>query len=508
VLIGESGEAALYLARLPDSVYSTAAFEAWRRAGVGDRAAALALGEAELRRSDAPRFDRALYPERLVLAGNALPVSYRFDPPAADDGATVLVPEPLVPHLTAGETAWGIPGWRTEKVTGLIRALPKAIRRLLVPAPDTAQRAVALLAQSAGSFWDALAEVLGRLAGTPVDAAQLATLRRPGYLDLNLRVVDAADRVLAEGRDVVALRRALAGHAALAPVPASDPWSREDVRDWDFGVLPEAVSVTRQGVRLELYPALVDLGDRAAIALLGSAKDAEEASGQGAFRLVALALERELRALRAELTANRELVLLGQVAGPIPALVRDIAERALARAYLARGQVRPRDRQSFLAALERGRGGLDAAVARLLALVRTILGQYRRVAAQLRELRSGLEPELADDVAAELERLVHPGFVAATPDPWLEELPRYLRSVARRLDKLRGMTPRTERAQREMLELWGKFAALAREPADGARLRELRFLIEEYRVSLFAQELKTRVPVSRPRLERAFAAAR
>jgi ATP-dependent helicase HrpA len=509
VLIGESEEAALYLARLPDSVYSTAAFETWRRAGSGDAATALALSESELRRADAPAFDRALYPERLVLAGNALPVSYRFDPAAADDGATVLIPEPLVPHLTPGETAWGIPGWRSAKITELIRALPKPIRRLLVPAPDTGSRAASLLAQSpGGSFWEALAEVLGRLAGTPIAAAQLAALPRPAYLDLNLRVVDAADRILAEGRDAVALRRSLTGRAARPPAVPSDPWSRENVADWDFGALPESVSVTRQGVRLELYPALVDRGNRVAIVLLGSARDAEQASGQGVFRLVALALERELRALRAELTADRELVLLGGPAGPIPSLVRDIGERALRRAYLAPGEARPRERESFLASIQRGRAGLDSALARLLAVIRTTLDEYRRVAARLRELGPGLEPELASDVAAELARLVHPGFVASTPDPWLDELPRYLRSVARRLEKLRGMTPRTERAQREMVELWGQYAALAQDPADSARVQELRFLIEEYRVSLFAQELKTRIPVSRPRIERAFAALR
>jgi ATP-dependent helicase HrpA len=271
-------------------------------------------------------------------------------------------------------------------------------------------------------------------------------------------------------------------------------------------VLPEKVSVTRQGVRLELYPALIERGEKVAIALLGSAKDAEEASGQGAFRLVALALERELRAVRAELTANRELVLLGQAAGP-KSLVRDIAERALRRVWIARDEARPRDRQSFLTAVARGRAGLHAAAERVVTSVRAALNEHRSVAARLRELGPVLEPELAADVAAELARLVHPGFVAATPDPWLDELPRYLRSVARRLEKLRGMTPRTERAQREMVELWGKYQALAPD-ADGARVQELRFLIEEYRVSLFAQELKTRVPVSRPRLERAFSAAR
>ena len=507
VLITEEEEAKYYLARLPQSVYSTAAFEAWRRSGDGDLAATLALSEAELRRPDAPHFDHALYPKRLMLADNALPVSYRFEPNAADDGATVLVPEPLLPHIAPGEAAWGIPGWRIAKITELIRALPKSMRRLLVPAPDSAQHAAAVMTQTPGSsFWEALAQVLSRLAGSPIEAAALAALPRSPYTELNLRVVDAADRILAEGRDVMALRHEAAARRPRASQPASDPWSREDVRDWDFAVLPESVSVTRQGVQLELYPALVDRGDRVAIVLLGSAKDAEAASSQGAFRLVALALERELRGLRAELSADRELVLLGQPAGPIPSLVRDITERALSRVYLPRSHARPKDRTSFLACVERGRAGLDASVARLRTLVLDILDKYRRMAAQLREYGPSLEPELGSDVAAEIARLVHPGFLAATPDPWLDELPRYLKSVARRLEKLRGMTPRTERAQREMVELWTKFAQLARDPADPARVQELRFLIEEYRVSLFAQELKTRVPVSRPRLERAFAA--
>jgi ATP-dependent helicase HrpA len=510
VRVDEIGEAAFFLARLPAAIHSLAAFERWRREAERGRPGLLMMSDADLRRPDAPTLDRNAFPTELRLAGNTLPVSYRFEPGAPDDGATVLVPEPLLPTLRAGEVDWGIPGWLEEKLTALIRGLPKPMRRNLVPAPDTARRCrLELESARTEPFLTAVAASLTRIGGEPVPTAALATVPLDEHLRLNLRIVDAADRTLAAGRDLAELRRGARRHAAARPADtAIDPWSRTGLKAFDFDSLPETVRVTRQGVTLDLHPALFDRGDSASLELVADAEAAARATRGGLVRLAARTLAPQLRHLEQLLAMDRELVLLHQAVGPAREFVRQIVERALERELLPPGSALPRSGAAFAAALERARPGLVAAGERLAATLRGVLAERRTVAATLATLPAGLDAELQRDVQAQLAELVYPGFVAATPDPWLDGLGRYLKAIGRRAGKLRGARSPVQwelyaaRRRRAALER----AAAAEGRAAGTRAA-LRWLVEEYGVQLFAQELRTAVPVSAKRLAAAFDAA-
>jgi ATP-dependent helicase HrpA len=511
VLIDEGDEAAFYVARLPEAVHSVAAFERWRRETPGAEGA-LTMTDGDLRRPGAPVVDRSTYPDRLPLAGNRLPVEYRFEPGTPDDGATVTVPEPLLPKLTSGELDWGVPGWLDEKLTELIRGLPKVVRRHLVPAPDVAARCARELADMRTQpFLAAVSACLTRIAGQPIAADALAAVDLSPHLKLNLRVLDAGGRVVAEGRDLRELQRGVRSAPAVRSTPG-EQWDRPEVRSWDVGLLPDTVRVSRQGVDLDLHPALVDRGTHAALTLFADAGHAEAEMRRGVLRLLALSLEPQLRQAQKLLASDRDLMLLHQPVGSAKDFARDVAERALERACLPPGAPVPRAPDAFDAARERGRPELIAGAERLGTRLREALAEHHRVAAEVRALPSGLDGELVDDVRAELRRLVHDGFVRDTPDPWLDHLARLLKSVGRRAAKLRGMRGVVADAQWDLHAAWKRYAALRARAEAAHRMQapdvvQLRWLLDEYRVQLFAQDLKTSVPVSAKRIAQAFDAA-
>ena len=514
VLVDEDTEVAFSLARLADTVHSLVAFERWRREAEREAPRLLYMARPDLRRPDAPPLDRKRYPLTLPLAGNELPIEYRFEPGHAADGATVRVPAPLLPKLGLDEVDWGIPAWREEKLTALIRGLPKPQRRSLVPAPDVARNCLAELAgKEAGPFFGAVAAVLTRIGGQPLTAELLASVPIPDHLRLNVRVLDAAGKALAEGRDLAPVKRSARGleaRAAAGAAPA-DPWSRALVRSFDFDAIPESVELNRQGVKLELFPAVRDELTHVALVLLAERKEADALTRRGVVRLLVLALATTVRHAEKLIGESKDLPLLHQSIGPVRDFVRELAERAAERACLPEGATVPRERAAFEAALERGRPNVVATAERLAAALTMALSEYQRVRRELEALPEGLDAELRTDVRGALAELFYPGFVRATPDPWLEGLARLTRSIGRRAAKLRGMQGATAVAQHDYCLARHRYAALiARLPRGEeapAELASLRWLLAEFGVQLFAQELGTAVPVSAKRVAASFALA-
>jgi ATP-dependent helicase HrpA len=516
VVVDEPDEAALYVARLPPSVHSVAAFERWRREPGARDGDALLLTDAQLRQPGTAPLDRSAYPLDVVLAGNRLPVTYHFDPLAADDGATVTVPEALVARLSDGELGWGVPAWLSDKVTAIIRGLPKPMRRLLVPAPDAANKAVQSLDRTRAEAFDvAVAAALTRLAGETIPVEAVAAVALEPYLRLNLRVMDSAGRVVAEGRELAAIRRETRRYSAQqGPIGAvtarpsaaasAGPWERDDLRSFDFGVIPAAVEVVRQGVRLDLHPTLIDGGTHVASTLVADPVAAERGLWGGIVRLWVLALAGPVRHAEKLVLADRDLMLLHQGVGAAKGLARDIAERAVRRECAPEGTPVPRTVADFNAALERGRPSVVTSAERLAGWVKQWLSDYRAARAELARLPDGCDGAIVDDLRAQLEALVYEGFVRDIPEPWLEGWGRYLKALRRRLTKLPGMRGAVADAQFEYLEARRRYARAAARAAtvgaDAALLGDWRWLLEEYAVQLFAQDLRTRVPISAKRL--------
>ncbi|HLK70763.1 MAG TPA: DUF3418 domain-containing protein, partial [Steroidobacteraceae bacterium] len=299
---------------------------------------------------------------------------------------------------------------------------------------------------------------------------------------------------------------------ALDPQTAH-PVQREGISAWDFDTLPEQVTSDRQDTHLELYPALEDRADCVALVLYPDAERARSLTRAGVLRLLSLALGSNVRSLVREIGRERELLLLHHAVGETRRLPLEIVERALQRISLPADMPTPRSRAEFDRMREHAAQGLPDAARGLAAQVQATLAQNLVVMRALDALPVSLDATLVEDVRRARARLIHPGFVAQTPDPWLDALPRYLRALERRVAKLPGAQAAAARAQQEMHQRWQRYEALdaltrSLTVATPPALLELRWLLEEYAVSLFAQELKTAVTVSAKRLDEAQAAAR
>jgi ATP-dependent helicase HrpA len=323
---------------------------------------------------------------------------------------------------------------------------------------------------------------------------------------MRIRVIDADGKVLDTGRDLATVRQHLQGRAreSFAALPTPE-FERDDVKDWDFGELPDTVEFTRNQIRLKGYPALmVQANGSVALRLVDSPERAEQTLRAGLRRLIMLRLRDKIRYLKRNLPDFQTMSLYFVRVGNQEALREDLLTAILDQAFLDETLL-PRDRAAFAACLERGKARLLEVANEICGLVGQALATYHEV----RKLLNGDIPfswqEVAEDIWEQLDWLVYPGFVTHTPDPWLQHLPRYLKAIQVRLHKLK-QTPDKDRQRRgEIGWLWEKYKRQHRhnvaQDIHDPQLEQFRWMLEELRVSLFAQELKTAFPVSLKRLE-------
>ncbi|MBM2853494.1 MAG: ATP-dependent helicase HrpA [Steroidobacteraceae bacterium] len=499
-LFDEDRAAAFLLERIPERVHDLKSFERWRRTAEESDPRRLLHSVEDVIAAGAAQPD-AQFPDILEVGGRKLTLSYHFDPDAANDGATAEVPLAILGLLDAARLAWGVPGWRQELLATMIRGLPKALRRSLVPVPATAA-ACLVEVDTTSPMHDELARCLSRRAGIAIPAEALRGIELPGYLRVNLRVVGPDGRELAQGRDPALLRTQLQGVSAAALKHSTREFARSGIRDWDFGRLAKSLEVDRDGLHLMVYPALSDQGESVRLTAFDDERAAEAQHQQGVRRLLAIALAESLKHVKRALAVDRELALLQQPLGPLAILAADICDRAVERACLTAGDALPRDRAAFESALERGRPDVYDIAIRIAAGAKSVLRAAREVHGALQSLPRGSHTAIAADCAHELKRLAGERFVATTPDPWLGELPRLIAGLGARVAKLKAGTNLA--AQRELRDWRERVERLG----DHGLASELTWLLAEYCVSLFAQQLGTSVPVSAKRLEQRLAAAR
>jgi ATP-dependent helicase HrpA len=431
-----------------------------------------------------------------------------------DDGVTLVVPELLVDLLDAERLAWLVPGMRLEKLIEVLRALPKSLRKPFVPVPDSARALLADIPAAVDAplpaFNEWLAQTVTQRAGEPVTPADIATLPLPAHLRMNIRVVDANDSVVAEGRDLLQIRRSLRmaetgaasqGSAANAASSKSEAATTEH-REWDFGDLPESVDVERNHLRFRIYPAVRVRGTGVGIYEARSPFEADAISRRGITRLALLALPQQAKFVSQRLSNDRELMLLGAGLSLTQPLPQALTWRAALECFLPDDTPLPRSREAFDALLESRRGDLADVADKLAASVREILKEWRQVRVSLDNVRR-LTPAAAATIDAELSTLLPPDFIESTPREWLAHFPRYLKAVRRRLERLPSDTKRDAELAARIRPFANALRTMTAEaPLSRPRpeLQQLRWMIEEFRVSLFAQEMRTVLRVSERRL--------
>jgi ATP-dependent helicase HrpA len=526
VLVDEHTIYEFYDARVPADVYNTAGFERWRRKAEAENPKVLFLTREYLMQHAAAEISEALFPDTLRAADTAFKLRYRFEPGHAMDGVTATVPLQLLNKLDESSFEWLVPGFTREKTTWAIKALPKNIRRQLFPLPeqvsafldsvgvgeDTQIRNGDESRLTAGgarlTFSDALRKFVQRRIGEPIPEDVWRGKEPPAHLRMNFRVVDEAGRELAVGRDLLALKEQLGQAAQLTFGQAQTGIERSGIRTWDFGDLPEEIAFTRGGRKLTGYPALVDEGDSVAIRLFDLKDVANEAMRGGVRRLLRMSLKDPMRQLEKGSAEFLRPALQLRNAANADDLKEDLINTIADRAFIGDDPL-PRTQKAFDAQRARARARLPAVSQAAVRLFTAIAEEYQQIVERLSSIKGPLSRPAAD-IRAQLSRLVYKGFFSATPWERLHDLPRYLRAMQVRLDKY-GSNPERDAKHTESIaaltkRLDERVEAFRRAGVRDARLEEFRWHLEELRVSLFAQELRTPYPVSYKRLEKIWSA--
>ena len=483
-----------YDRRIPEDVYDGPRLQKWLRGLGPQESQTLWMSRSDLV-DEAAEAAQSHYPDSIEVADQPLPLEYRFEPGADDDGVTVTVPVELLGQVRAQDLGWGVPGLLEQRIVALIRTLPKELRRPLVPAPETAKKAVGLIEFGRGDFLAAVAQALSRVSAQAIPPSAFQEDKLPQELRMNVRVVDSSGQTLAAGRDVDHLRQDLGQQAAETIASLADPrWSREGIKTWDFDQLPERVEVRRRGLSVTAFPMLVESEEGISLALSDTPERASRETRGALRRLFLLAAGRDLKT-QAQWLPNRQTMELR--ARTLEGFrFADAASELIADRATASDPSIPRTKAEFDRYVAAARQRIGLAVQDATGLLGPLLEAYHQARLALEHNRSPRWQYALDDVAAQLARLLPHRFLALTPWDWLVHFPRYLRAIPIRLDALRsGGLARDREQTEELQQRWQAYCERAalheRFAIDDLELARYRWMLEEYRVSLFAQRLGT-----------------
>ncbi|WP_404440345.1 ATP-dependent RNA helicase HrpA [Stutzerimonas chloritidismutans] len=504
---------AYYDARVPQDIYQTASFESWYKRESAKEPQLLVMRDEDVLARDASEVTSAQYPDHLRIGELQLPLEYHFEPNHPRDGVTLRVPAPLLPQLRSERLDWLVPGLIEAKAVALVRNLPKAIRKNFVPVPDFVKAALSKITFADGALPDALGRELLRMTGARVsdDAWAEAAVGLESHLKMNIEVVDARGKFLGEGRDLAELTARFneASQAALAP--PQQKAEQKPVEAKGFAQVAEKAQAKMAGLSMTVYPALVEEGGVVKEGRFPTQAEADYQHRRALQRLLLQQLAEPAKYLRNKLPGLTELALLYRDMGKIDALVEDILLASLDSCILADEAQLPRDGAALASLAERKRGDWASHAERLARLTLDILKLWHGLQKRFKGKIDLAQAVALNDIKAQLGNLVYPGFVRETPGEWLKEYPRYLKAIEQRFDKIGAQLQRDRVWSGELAGYWEQYQArLKKHQQEGKRDPELtlyRWMLEEYRVSLWAQQLGTKMAVSDKRLNKQWSQA-
>ncbi len=524
VLISDRALFDFYAHRVPAQVCDIVSFEGWVRqlddADIDD----LSLDEEAILGEKLNHQVKDRYPDNLEIGGHRFNLRYRFAPGELDDGITAIVPSGFLGELDEGDFDRLVPGYLEEKVQALLRGLPKSLRREIVPLSEFCARFVEEDDQPRGALTKALAAQARRMHGVDIPPDAWRTKRLPEHLRMRFTVVDAGGNEVASERDLADLQRRFARGRTSAT--ETFQVAKGELRSWSVGDLEDEIKVRRGGRDAVVYPVLEDRGDCVWLTASESRERALELHRQGVQRLFLITRQRDLQRLKKNLPAIERLELAYSAVRAAPPLwqsengvkeentgmdpgIADQIIRAAVAASMGEAGLQARRESEFRAASEHLVSVLPVLASDLCALCDEILDRHRRIRRDLDETPPPARPESIDDIRLHLDTLVYRGFILATPLEQLRNYPRYLEALERRIDKIRLGGSRDGDKVLSLAPLWERFVVrsmdhLSRGRSDPERER-YRWMLEEYRVSLFAQEVGTVKPVSQKRLDNQWA---
>ena len=507
LLAGDEVRYAFYDERLPADVVDGVTLRKWYEIEARKQPGLLCMDKQTLLAGSEQGVTEQAFPDRLAIEQSRYKLTYTFDPGDAHDGLTLTLPREALGQLDPRRLGWLVPGMIEQKLVALIKSLPKDLRKTFSPAPDAARQVVKHLTFGDGAFEDAAAAALSKVGGLSLSARDFDHASVPDYLKMNVRIVGEHGETLTEGRDLAAVRRAV-GAGALPSYAGLDEarWGAAPAQDWTFGELPKHVDTTRTGVALRAYPALIDERTGVALRLVDTRSKARQLTRDGLRRLFSFEVQRDFRYRADHWPQINQLRLAFAFVGD-PAELRDQLILLMTdRAFLFDADAIT-DAEGFITRQRVGLQRLDEAEREVKRVVLPVLQGAQQ--ARLMLENSGL-PEnhfVRADLRIQLDNLLGERFLLEAPWGRLTSYPRYFAAIQKRLQKVQaGDLARDAEAFKLIAPHWNRYAKAATAQREhGAYDPELatyRWLIEEFRVSLFAQELGTAEKVSPQRLDK------
>lgn len=448
--------------------------------------------------------DEFAFPDNYSLNGVALPIDYEFAPGQQKDGATLKVPVGLLRQLTLDELGWAVPGYVKERCESLIRALPKALRRRFVPIPQFVDRIYPNLSKDKGDLLEQLSLQIKRETLVEIPLTEWNAERLEGHLTLSIDVIDERGKVLGSGKDLSELQSRFAEMVEKSFAKfGTKKHEQAELTQWPDQDVPERQELKQAGIKVTAFPALVANEHSVSLKMYDDPSTAAEAHRKGVIALLKIALHKDMKYLERNVPKLRESMLLFAPIGKKEVLLHDLLDAIVEKVFLEE-QSLPRTKDEFEQRLTSRKSQLISVANEMGVQLHSVLSAYQKVAKQMKGSMPLPWTIVYGDIKKQLENLVYPGFIGATPLFWLGQLPRYFKGVEVRLERFQNHLNKENAAVGELEALWAQYIRQKKAHDEKGiydpSLTRYRWLLEEYRISLFAQTVGTLEPISEKRL--------
>ncbi|MCL1144719.1 ATP-dependent RNA helicase HrpA [Shewanella marinintestina] len=504
ILVDEQALYAFYEPKIPDGIYNAPKFLKWWKAAKKSTPDLLDFERESLMQRSSEHISALDFPEKWHKGNLVLKVSYHFEPSLPDDGVSVHIPVALINQIDESDFDWIVAGLREEKCIALIKSLPKALRRNFVPAPDYAKACLQAMTPFELPLIDAMCKQLLRMSGTRISPEDFDTSQLTKHLLVNFKIEGDKGKLLAEGRELEPLKASMQGQVVQAIRSVADSGiEKKGLEQWTFGDLPKQFEQKKGNFEVKAFPALVDDKTSVSIKLFDDEFEAQKQHRIGLQRLLLLNIPSPVKHLQKSLPNKAKLAMYFNPFGQVNILIDDILSAAVQQLLDEKG-IDVRSESAFTEAKDWVRQELNPTAEKIALKVEEILTIYNRIKKRLKG-KIGLDIAFAmSDIQSQLDQLVFKGFVEQSGWQRLGDLNRYLKGIENRLEKL-PVDPNRDRIHmlsvnkvQELLK--AQMAKLPKSQPVPDALIEARWMIEEYRVSCFAQVLGTAYPISEKRI--------
>ncbi|MDH5516335.1 MAG: ATP-dependent RNA helicase HrpA [Gammaproteobacteria bacterium] len=502
VLVDEQQLYDFYDQRIKAGISNGPAFEKWWKHEVTRQPQLLNMDRDALMQHDASSVSKDLFPDEMRFNGIALKLEYIFDPKLKHDGICLHVPLIALNLVNAVRCEWLVEGMLKEKIIALIRSLPKSLRRNFVPVPDFADACLQSMVQGERPLTVEMAEQLKRITGVSIPFDAWRTELLEDYLFMSFKLLDNAGNVIKQSKDILALQSD-ADNDVIEQSVSDDlsGYEVENIRQWDFGDLKSEILIQRAGIEIKLYPALKKEANKVALRLYENQQQAARITQQGLSQLIRLNLSEQLHNMQQTQKGLQAMCLLYRQTGSCQQLTDDLMELSIRQAFVL--EPAPATADQYSKVLKEGREKMSDCLQACYSQCAEILTLHHAIQKRVKKLPLTLL-DAAADIQDQCQHLVYKHFMLMTDSTRLSYYPRYFKALAARLDKLESDSSKDRALRVKLQPYWDNYKKrlhdLQQQNRRSEVLEEFRWLIEEYRVSLFAQQLKTSVPVSEKRL--------